>query len=134
MKMKQATGHYYPNDNKQAFDLIALSFFIAISLVYTLVVGFKLIKKIQSSLFTSIGGNNKQSDEYRLTSLNDENEDDVEDVKESFLKQKRELQLQLMKLRRTFHFIAVLSFFVLGTGLYMGSRSINYGMTIANRD
>ena len=122
--MKTATGHYFPNDNKQAFDLIALSFFIAISLVYTIIVGFKIIKRIQSSLFPALT-RGKASDEYRLTSLG---EDDDEDAREIYQRQGDELRQQLFKLRRTFHFITILSFFVLGTGLYLGSRSLSYGM------
>lgn len=130
MHMKQGMDKatYFPNDNSQALDLVALSFFITLALVYTVFVGVKLIKRIHATISSTMPS--RKSEEYRLAGMGDE--DDEEELRESFQNQRAELQLQLIKLRRTFHVMVVLSFFVLATGIYLGVRSICYGMGMAN--
>lgn len=130
MKMKHATGHYYPNDNKQALDLIGLSFFIALALAYTAVVGIKLVKRLP--LFRSSSAKHQQEEGYRLADFDDD--EDYEARVETLNKRMTDLHIRLSKAEKLLHGITFVGLFVLITGLYLGARSIGYGMSIANKN
>lgn len=135
MKMKQATGHYFPNNNKQAFDMIALSFFIALTVIYLIALGVKLVKAIHSNAFASGAALFRpKTEEYRLTNMGDDEddmEDDIEEVRAFYQRKRNELALSLVQTRRTLNILFVLTSVVLGMGLYLGIRSISYGMNAA---
>ncbi|KAF5094422.1 hypothetical protein D0Z00_003537 [Geotrichum galactomycetum] len=130
MKMKHATGHYYPNDNKQALDLVGLSFFIALALAYIAIVGIKLVKRLP--LFRSSSAKHQQEEGYRLADFDDD--DDYEARVETLNKRLTDLHIRLSKAEKLLHAITVVGLFVLITGLYLGARSIGYGMSIANKN
>jgi hypothetical protein len=127
MKMKHATGHYYPNDNKQALDLVGLSFFIALALAYIVVVGIKLVKRLP--LFRSSSAKHQQEEGYRLADFDED--DDYEARVETLNKRMTDLHIRLSKAEKLLHAITVVGLFMLITGLYLGVRSIGYGMSIA---
>lgn len=126
--MKHKTTHYYPNDNKQAMDLIGLAFFIALALVYTVVVGIKLIKMLP--VFRSSNAKHQQDEGYRLADFDEE--DDYESRAETLNKRMTDLHIRLNKTEKLLHAITIVGLFVLTAGLYLGARSIGYGMSIAN--
>ncbi|KAF5103868.1 hypothetical protein D0Z03_000044 [Geotrichum reessii] len=90
--MKHKTTHYYPNDNKQAMDLIGLAFFIALALVYTVVVGIKLIKMLP--VFRSSNAKHQQDEGYRLADFDEE--DDYESRAETLNKRMTDLHIRLV--------------------------------------
>lgn len=128
MKMKHATGHYYPNNNKQALDLLGLSFFIALALAYVAIVGIKLVKQLP--IFRSSSAKYQQEEGYRLANFDED--DDYESRVDTLNKRMTDLNIRLGKTEKLLYTITFLGLFVLIAGLYLGARSIDYGMRGSN--
>lgn len=139
MKMNHSV-HYFPNNNAQVLDIVALAFFIAATLTYAVFLGVKLVRAVfgRSNSGSTANGQQPKAEEYRLTSMAEDDDeqdefDTAEEVRVFYQQKRRELAVQLVRLRKTCQLLAVGAAVMLAMGLYLGVRSVCYGMGYVSR-
>lgn len=122
MKMKDP-NHYYPVGDKQILDIVCLALFISLTVIYTGVVFGKIIH--------SYWGNSSgpKSDGYELTSSMEREENMLEDMDKKI----KSLERQLAARNRASNGFLFVCGWAMAGGLYLGYRSVGYGMLIASR-
>lgn len=112
----------YPSNNAQAMDVITFSFLITCAFAYLSFFIFKLLKCSISTFKTR--KNILHKDEYELTTTISNEAEDIQQA----ISQKNNAITELARLKR---YLKVISFFAimsLFSGLYLGIRSINFGI------
>lgn len=115
----------FPSTNSQALDLISFAFVLTCTLLYIAFALFKITTRLVSYIKSA---HTPRKEEYQLTSTSSNEEENAEQL----MKEKDDILRQLLRLKRYLHVFSFLSFVVLACGLYLGVRSINYGVSYHN--